>query len=384
MHEITDKVESSRRWYSLDDILALDATYNIIYGERGNGKTFAVCHKILEAYFDEGLPSAYIRRLDEMIKQGNLETLFSDPNHIKYIEERSGGKYNSVRYFQHAFVLQKRDPDTNALLERDKQPFCRTYALSTCETIKGADRGRVKYVIFDEFITRQYYLGSGDGANEVVLFQNVLESIIRKRPGVKIFMVANTVNKHCPYFKHMGLTNIKKQKQGTIDQYLLGKAQTKIACEYCKEGDSAASEIAEQYYCFNNPQIEMIKNGSWEFDLYRTLPKGVGSLTPELTFFIEFDEETTRGALYIYKNDPILCFFPKKGDIKDRDNTIIYGQDTASTSPLHQIELARTPTRAQEIILTLFKQHKTYFTTNDVGEHINNWLKYSTKGGLEI
>lgn len=379
--EITETITSERRWYDPADILALDATYNLIYGERGNGKTFAICHLILKAYFEEKLPSAYIRRLDEMIKQGNLETLFSDPHHLKYIEEMSEGKYNFVKYQFHGFYLQKRDPNTNALLAKDPQPFCRTYAISTNETTKGADRGRVKYVFFDEFITRQFYL-----ANEVVLFQNLLETIIRKRPGVKIFMVANTVNKHCVYFKHMGLKNVKKQQQGTIDQYLLGKAQTKIACEYTLDNDAGASEIAEQYYCFDNPQAEMIKNGSWEFDIYRMIPKKMGRFNPELEFFIEFDDNIIRGLLYLYNDDPILCFSPKTTELdpEKRDQYIIYGQDVDSTSPLHQMELARAPTRAQQVILELFKQHKTYFSDNDTGENVANWLKYATKGGLKV
>lgn len=375
----TEHVVQSRRWYDPADILALDATYNLIYGERGNGKTFSICHLILQAYFDEGLPSAYIRRLDEMIKQGNIETLFSDENHLKYIEEKSEGKYNFVSYRNHAFTLQCRNINTGAVIRRDTKPFCRTYALSTAETTKGADRGRVKYVFFDEFITRAFYI-----TNEITLYESTLESIIRKRPGVKIFMVANTVNKHCPYFKHMGLTNVKKQQQGTIDTYLLGKAQTKIACEYTRESDAAASEIAEQYYCFNNPQVEMIKNGAWEFDIYRTIPPGIGKLNPEFTFYIEFDDNTMAGYIYIYNDDPIICITPKTTEIKNRDTTIIYGEDIASTSPLHQMELARTPTRAQEIILMLFKQHKTYFSDNDTGENCRNWLKYATKGGLTI
>lgn len=376
---ITETLDTSRHYYDPKDILALDATYNLIYGERGNGKTFAICHLILQAYLEEGLPSAYVRRLDEMIKQGNLETLFSDPNHLKYIEEKSGGKWNFVKYQFHGFYLQKRDPKTNVLLSKDIQPFCRTYALSTSETTKGADRGKVKYVFFDEFITRQFYL-----TNEIVLYESTLESIIRKRPGVKIFMVANTVNKHCPYFRHMGLTNVKNQEQGTIDIYLLGKKQTKIACEYTRNNDDAASQVAEEYYCFGNPQIEMIKSGAWEFDIYRTIPVGLGKQTPELTFFIEFDDTITAGRLYIYKDNPIICFTPKTTPIKDRENSIIYGEDIDSGSPLHQIELARTPTRAQEVILDLFKQHKTYFATNDVGENVQNWLKYATKGGLKV
>lgn len=374
----TPTIKTDRRYYDPSDILSLGATYNIVYGERGNGKTFAFCRKILEAYFDEGLPSAYIRRLDEMIKKGNLETLFNP--HLEYIQERSGGKWNYVSYMDKKFTLQKRDPETNALIERDKEPFCRAYAISTNETTKGPDRGRVKYVFFDEFITRSFYL-----TNEVILFQNLLETIIRKRPGVIINMVANTVNKFCIYFKHMGLSRIKQQKQGTIDQYLLGKAQTKIACEYCLDDDSAASEVAEQYYCFDNPQAEMIKNGSWEFDLYRLIPKGLDSSSnPEFEFFVEFDDTITRGAVYIYQDSPVICFTPKTTPIKDRDNSIIYGQDISSPSPLHQIDLARAPTRAQEVILNLMKQHKTYFATNEDGENIQNWLKYATKGGLKV
>ena len=183
----------------------------------------------------------------------------------------------------------------------------------------------------------------------------------------------------------MGLTRIKQQKQGTIDQYLLGKAQTKIACEYCLDDDASASEVADQYYCFDNPQAEMIKNGSWEFDIYRTIPKGLdANHDPELVFYIEFDQMITRGALYIYQDSPIICFTRKTTPIKDRENAIIYSDEIADASPLHQIELARTPTRAQQIILELMKQHKTFFATNDDGENVQNWLKYATKGGLKV
>lgn len=377
--DTTETKDVKRRWYDPSDILALDATYNIIYGERGNGKTFAICHLILQAYFDEQLPSAYIRRLDEMIKQGNIETLFSDPEHLRYIEERSEGAYNYVSYRNHAFTLQLRDPESGTLLKRDQKPFCRAYAISTNETTKGADRGQVKYVFFDEFITRGFYLN-----NEVVLYQNLLETIVRKRPGVKFFMVANTVNKYCIYFKHMGLTHVKAQQQGTIDTYILGKAGTLIACEYCRNDDAYASNIAEQYYCFNNPQADMIKNGSWEFELYRLIPKGFGRRTPEFSFYIEFDDQKTRGSVYLYNGYPIICFSAKTTEIKDREHTIIYSDNIDSPSPLHQMELARTPTRAQELILSLFKQHKTYFATNDDGENVRNWLKYATGGGLTI
>ena len=74
-------------YYDSSAIDALDATYNIIYGQRSNGKTYRLCRKILDAYLDpdNSLPSAYLRRLDEMIKPSNISSLF-DP-HIEYIKE---------------------------------------------------------------------------------------------------------------------------------------------------------------------------------------------------------------------------------------------------------------------------------------------------------
>ena len=128
----------------------------------------------------------------------------------------------------------------------------------------------------------------------------------------------------------------------------------------------------------------MIKNGSWEFDLYRMIPDHFGREDPELQFFISFDDNLIRGAVRIYKESPIICFSPWTREIKDPENTIIYSEELYSPSPLHQIDLARTPTRAHELILSLFKQHKTYFSDNDCGENVSNWLKYATKGGLKV
>ena len=66
----------------------------------------------------------------------------------------------------------------------DKNPFCRAYAISTADTTKGADPGPMKYIVFDEFITRRFYL-----TNEFVLYQNLLSSIIRNRDKIKIYML---------------------------------------------------------------------------------------------------------------------------------------------------------------------------------------------------
>lgn len=363
------------QYYDISAIDELDAVYNLIYGQRSNGKTFAVCRKIIDAYLDEDLPSAYIRRLDEMIKPKNIQELFSP--HLDYIIEKTNGKYNGILYRSNAFYLVLYAGDTKML--QDKKPFCRTYAINTAETTKGQDAGEIKYIFFDEFMTRQFYL-----QNEFILFQNLLSSLIRSRDA-KIYMVGNTVSRYCPYFREMGLTRIKDQKQGTIDLYTMGATDTKIAVEY--SATSAVSAKVSKYYCFDNPELDMISSGAWEIALYRHIPQGVGSQKPELQFYISFDGALLRGGLYVYKDAPLLTFSRRYKEIKDPDNCIIYSDnldDPPDPNPLHQTNLAITTTRAHEVILSLIKQHKTYFADNEDGETFANYLKWATKGGLKV
>ena len=91
--------------------------------------------------------------------------------------------YNSIFYRSNCFYLCCYQDGVK--VAQDKKPFCRCYAINTAETTKGQDVGEIKYIFFDEFITRQFYL-----ANEFILFQNLLSSIVRHRAGIKIYMVA--------------------------------------------------------------------------------------------------------------------------------------------------------------------------------------------------
>ena len=371
--------KTSTEYYDSTAIDALEATYNLIYGQRSNGKTFRICRKILDAYLDpdKKLPSAYIRRLDEMIKPSNIQTLFNP--HIEYIKEASNGKYNAVFYRSHAFYLCTYNEDGQKILQ-DHEPFCRTYAVNTAETTKGQDAGAVAYIVYDEFLTRSFYL-----QNEFVLFQNLLSSIIRNRTGVKIYMLANTVSKFCPYFAEMGLNRIKDQKQGTIDLYTMGKSNTKIAVEYC--GVAAATAKVSEYYCFDNPELNMITSGVWEISLYRHIPPGIGNIFPEFEFYIVFDGQTLRGAIYIYNDYPLLTFSRRYKDISDPENTLIFSDDLddpPDPSTLHKAEIGYPTTTAEEIIISLIQQKKTYFATNEDGEIFVNWLKYASKGGLTV
>ena len=49
------------KYYSLNNILKKDAQYNIIFGQRSNGKTYAVKKYGLEKFIKTGEQMAYVR-----------------------------------------------------------------------------------------------------------------------------------------------------------------------------------------------------------------------------------------------------------------------------------------------------------------------------------
>mgnify|MGYP003302607150 FL=1 len=358
-------------YYSYSGIMEIDAVYRMIIGQRSNGKTFGWCRLALEHFFDFGLASAYVRRLDEMIKPKIIADLFTP--HIDYIIEKSGGDWNGFEYRSNCFILVRREKDSlgNAeIAARDTKPFCRTYAISTVETTKGPDRGAVWSICFDEFITRSYYL-----ANEFILFQNVCSSIIRDRPGVHIFMLANTVSKFCPYFREMGLYRITKQEQGTIDVYKIGKSGSQIAVEYCAELERVKKNVSK-YFAFDNPQLEMIQAGAWELALYRHAPPELSQYPIAHTFFVIHEGRTVQGDIHLYKGYPIIFFHPKTTEIQRPEKTIIYDNDTITDgNPLHSCAVANGACKAMRIIFDLIKTKRTFYADNDTGETVAAWLR---------
>ena len=52
-------------------------------------------------------------------------------------------------------------------------------------------------------MTRDIYL-----KDEFAIFANIISSLVRDREIKCIYMLANTVNKYCPYFEDMGLYHV--------------------------------------------------------------------------------------------------------------------------------------------------------------------------------
>ena len=85
--------------YSLDAILAKNAVYNVVMGERSNGKTYATLKYGLEQFFVDGSQIALIRRWQEDIRGKRATEVFSALLENGEIERLSKGEYTGITYY---------------------------------------------------------------------------------------------------------------------------------------------------------------------------------------------------------------------------------------------------------------------------------------------
>lgn len=357
-------------YYSLKKINKLNALYNLIIGQRSNGKTYAVCEQEIKGYFKEGFRLAYIRRYDEEIMPKNIQNLFKP--HSALIEKLSNGQFNSTVYKNREFYLYNTNTE-----EKSEQSFCKCFSLNAWERTKGADNGYFKYILFDEFMTRSFYLN-----NEFVTFTNLLSSIIRDRDNTIIYMIANTVNQYCPYFAEMGLGKISDIKQGDLKLFTYGDSELTLALEY-SDSKGQTGKVSK-YFAFDNPQLKMITTGQWEIKNYPHAPFKIKKEDIVYRAYIFFDNDIIACNIVHYNNSVFLFFnIQTKTENLNLKNRIVYSFET-DTNPLHVQSLVEQPTDVHKLINNLITFNRVFYADNSVGEIVRNWINAQSKHAISI
>lgn len=370
---ILKRKKDAPKYYSLDDILSKNADYNIIFGERSNGKTYAALKYGIERYIKTGEQMAYIRRWREDLRGKRAENLFA--NHVAngLIEELTDGKFNEVFYLSNKWFLSYYDKDKNKRYP-DSTPFCFGFCLSEQEHEKSSSYPNVTTIVFDEFLTRRIYL-----PDEFMLYMNLLSTIIRQRDNVKVFMLGNTVNKFCPYFQEMGLKNVGVMEQGTIDIYRFGEHGATVAVEYC---DTIVKQKASnKYFCFDNQNLQMITGGKWELAVYPHLPCKYKPKDVLFVFYIKFNDAILQGNI-IQVGDENFCYIHQKTTpIKDEDNSLIYSLEM-NGKPNYKRKLISNASYVESQVSRYFATDKVFFQNNEIGEIVRNYLLNSARTNI--
>lgn len=361
------KKDDKLKYYSLKNILSKCAHYNMIIGERSNGKTYAVLKHGLEKYVKDEGQMAIIRRWGEDFKGKRAITLFNNLVNNGEIIKITNGEWSSIFYQSMQWFLCRYDD--NGVMEKDIEPFAWGFSIASMEHDKMTSYPKITTILFDEFLTRTMYL-----PNEFIDFMNVLSTIIRLRNNIVIFLCGNTVNQYSPYFSEMGITNIKKMKQGDIDIYEYGTSGLKVAVEF-SDSPNKNNKPSDVYFAFNNPKLSMITgNGTiWEIALYPHCPVKYRPKDIRFTYFIKFDNELLQCEIISFDNNLFTFIHRKTTEIKESNKDIIF---TTEHSPLrnYRRKITNYTNDKEKKIASFFIKDKVFYQDNEVGEIVRNYL----------
>lgn len=346
-----------------------NAHYYVVYGERSNGKTYSSLNYALERWAKAGEEFAYIRRYAEDIRPKNLSSLFSSHVDNGVISRLTDGKWDGISYSSARFYLNHTDEKGNTW--KNEIPIGYAFDINSMEHNKSLSFPKVTTIIFDEFLSRSGYL-----PNEFVLFTNLISTIVRLRDNVKIIMLGNTVNKTCPYFSEMGLTHVKEQKQDTIDVYHYADSGLEVVCEYTESAKKKGGKPSDVYFAFDNPELKMITSGAWEIAIYPHLTEGYKKKDVVMDFFIEFENELLHGEIISSDSGPYIFIHEKTTPIQDEDNDIIY-TDKPDVRWNHMMCMTKQRDKYSLFIMQAMRENKIFYSTNEVGEIVRNYVLWS-------
>lgn len=355
------------KFYSLDRILSKNCPYNLIIGERSNGKTYSVLQYSLKEYASTHKQLAIVRRWEEDFKGSNSMIMFEGLVHNKEVEKATNYEYNGIYYYSRKWYLAYYEDGVRT--KTDDTPFAYGFALTKEEHYKSTSYPNIGNILFDEFITRDFYL-----PDEFVKFQNLLSTIIRLRTDIKIFMCANTVSKDCPYFREMGLKNLTKMQKGQIDIYEYGDSDLKVAVEYCDVGGQ--KKESNFYFAFDNPKLKMITNGEWEIDIYPHLPIKYTPKNVRYFYFIEYYDQILKCDIVFIKNITFTYITRKTTPIHEDDFKHLVFSTKTSPKPNYRKYINGASDDITSLILSYFKKDKVFYQDNDIGEVVRNYFQF--------
>lgn len=163
-------------YYDYHKVLSYNCPVNLLFGERGCGKSFGAKKYVIEHYLKKGTQFLYLRRYDNEIKEifdGTAKKDFFDD--IKSFFPEHNLKAKNRKFYCDGEVIGFAKRMTEA------------------QDLKSSVFENVTTIIIDEYpiedTRHKHYL-----KNEAMTILGIIDSVIRNRSNVKIFILGNAVN----------------------------------------------------------------------------------------------------------------------------------------------------------------------------------------------
>lgn len=364
--ELFDEKGSKIGYHTNDRLNSFEANINMLIGKRSNGKSYSTLaydgiKEFLDSNYDKAF--AYARRKDIEMKKVQ-KNIFRGMIKNGWLEWYTSGEWNDIQYWQNCWYLRR----INANREVEAKcpnPMAYAYCVSTSLNDKGPDIEDIKTLILDEFIPLNYtYI-----PHEMTLWNNLISTLDRDRNKLKIYMIANTIQKECPYFEYYHIDPDKLEK-GKI---YVGKAGTvgKLAIEYCNdEGDP---ETKESVFFNDDDEIgQMILGGDWQNRRFPILPKDIDPKERALfSFYVLLRDKLIRGT-FLSLGDTSTIYFERADEYGIDMDDLMFIDDQYLDSMLFKNIIVRfDPTnKVARAVLKYLSQGRCYYDNDDTAEKI--------------
>lgn len=317
--------------YDMSNLIAVDAQYNMLLSERSSGKSYQVKAKVIKDFIDNGIKFIYLRRHVVDLKESLVNSYFSDEN-IPY-RKWTKGKYDGIMTFRgnlYFFAYEDDKPVRGALCGK-------YFALSAATHYKSMSLTEYRNIVFEEFVVEQG--GYSYLPNECDTLQQLVSTIARKN-SIHVYMIGNTINSMCPYFRYWSLKNIPKQKQGTIDVYNMEYSDgiVRVAVEICQATNSKGK-------MFFGKVEKNINNGVWVSKDYPRLPYNYKECIVLYTSIWEWGD---------------ICY---KAEILRKEQHVFLYVRPCDINKVYNLEKLRYISDKFNQVLALFKWHTPSFIT---------------------
>lgn len=345
-------------YYSSEEIRSHDAQYNIIYSTRSDGKSYDIkYYSLRDAWKTKKASVGLIRRYERDITTEFINKYFVERG-SNPIPQITGGSCDTVDYFRGYLWFSKTGHDGKIT---HVQKAGEVFALSLVnKRYKSTGHPELKNFIFEEFMTNDGYL-----QNEPDKLMSLISTCARKDE-VRVFMIGNSVSRVCPYFKEWGLSNIRKQKIGTIDDYYhyTGYTDEQGQPEKVKISVEYSNESPKKSKMFFGRTSKSIQGGAWETGEYPILPGKLKDydIIYELTYISVSDFKFSVKLIVHKKTGHILTYIYPAKVIKERVITGAFDTDPF-VSPTLKREIA-----AECMIHNCFIDNKVVYSDNLTGD----------------
>lgn len=368
IRKLYKKLQIPKEFYSALSAPIEKARWFVACSERSVGKTTGWLLWGLCMFWLYGTMTHYVRATEDEIAPKNSDDIFDVILSNNYIAILTDGEYNTVIYKRRRWYFAKSDEDGN--IENVHSQCCvfmcsvdKAGNLKSSHNVPNGD-----LIIYDEFISvipRLYC--------DFVPFCDFTKTIFRDRICGRIILLANTINREHQYFHELEIYDRITEMQ-TGDNFI---HTTDIGTNIYVELVGAHNELRKKkkifnqlYLGFKNPRLSAITGETtWAINNYPHIPECEYSIIIR-NIYINHNNKLVN--IEIVTNELGLCAYLHWSTKLHEDSIQLISQSPENRNQHFGIA---DDTKLGDLLRKIIKNRHIYFSSNDVGSFVNNYLK---------